>query len=268
VIAMLKRLLLILLLLTASAQAAATDYTDIWYIPAEAGWGVNVVQSDTFMFITFFIYGADGKPTWFTGQVTRDASGNFNGTLYSTIGTYYISPWAGFSGGPVGTVSFQPLGPYSAKLIYTVNGIGAVTKTIQRQPLLRFNGVGTNGVGTYSGGQSGAYSNCSMGTTNGPYRDFFDLQVTQLPDPTQLTDGTVTFAFAYTNFSCTFSGTIERHGQLYSVPVASYQCSDGLMASAAMTEIKATAQGVEGRFSAPSVGGNCREDAQFSGVLR
>ena len=35
-----------------------------------------------------------------------------------------------------------------------------------------------------------------------------------------------------------------------------------------MTEIKATAQGVEGRFSAPSVGGNCREDAQFSGVLR
>jgi hypothetical protein len=40
------------------------------------------------------------------------------------------------------------------------------------------------------------------------------------------------------------------------------------MTSAAMTEIKATAQGVEGRFSAPSVGGNCREDAQFSGVLR
>ena len=259
---MLKRLLLILLLLTASAQAAATDYTDIWYIPAEAGWGVNVVQSDTFMFITFFIYGADGKPTWFTGQVTQDSSGNFNGTLYSTTGTYYLSPWAGFSGGPAGTVSFQPLGPYTAKLIYTVTGVGTVTKFIQRQNLTAIT-VG----GTYSGAQSGTYSNCSMSTSNGAYRDFFDLQVTQLSDPAGVTAGTVTFAFAYTNFSCTLSGTLVLHGQLYSVPVASYQCSDGLMTSAAMTEIKATAQGVEGRFSAPSVGGNCREDAQFSGVL-
>ena len=260
---MLKRLLLTLLLLTAAAQAAATDYTDIWYIPAEAGWGVNVVQSDTFMFITFFIYGADGKPTWFTGQVTQDSSGNFNGTLFSTTGTYYISPWAGFSGGPAGTVSFQPSGPYTAKLIYTVNGVGTVTKFIQRQNLTAI-AMG----GTYIGAQTGTYSNCSMGTSNFSYRDFFDLQVTQLSDATGATDGTVTFAFTYTNLSCTLSGTLVLHGQLYSVPFASYQCSDGLMTSAAMSEIKATAQGVEGRFSAPSVGGNCREDAQFSGVLR
>ena len=259
---MLKRFLLTLLLLTASAQAAATDYTDIWYIPAEAGWGVNVVQSDAFMFITFFIYGADGKPTWFTGQVTQDSSGNFNGTLFSTTGTYYISPWAGFSGGPAGTVSFQPSGPYTAKLIYTVTGVGTVTKFIQRQNLTAI-GMG----GTYSGAQTGTYSNCSMSTSNFSYRDFFDLQVTQLRDPAGVTDGSVTFVFTYANLSCTFSGTLVLHGQLYSVPVASYQCSNGLMTSAAMTEIKATAQGVEGRFSAPSVGGNCREDAQFSGVF-
>jgi hypothetical protein len=254
---MLKRFFLAVLLFVAAGRAAAVDYTDIWYIPLEAGWGVNVVQSNSFLFITFFIYGADGKPTWFTGQVTQDASGNFNGTLYSTTGTYYILPWAGFAGGPVGTVSFQPLGPYLAKLVYIVNGIGAVTKVIQRQTLTAIT-VG----GTYSGAQSGTYSGCTMSTTNGPYRDFFDLQVTQL------TNTTVTFAFSYTNLSCTFSGTLEQHGQLYSVPAATYQCSDGLNTSAGMTEIKATAQGMEGRFSAPSVGGNCREDAQFSGVLR
>ncbi|HEY1436695.1 MAG TPA: hypothetical protein VGG82_04245 [Casimicrobiaceae bacterium] len=253
---MLKRLLLILLLLTASAQAAATDYTDIWYIPAEAGWGVNVVQSDTFMFITFFIYGADGKPTWFTGQVTQDSSGNFNGTLYSTTGTFYLSPWAGFSGGAVGTVSFQPLGPATAKLIYTVTGVGTVTKTIQRQNLTAIT-VG----GTYSGAQSGAYSNCSVSTSNGPYTDFFNLQVTQM------TNGTVTFAFTYAAFNCTFSGTLVQQGQLYSVPGASYQCAADPAFSANMTEIKATAQGIEGVFSAP-VGGNCREDAHFSAVLQ
>ena len=108
-----------------------------------------------------------------------------------------------------------------------------------------------------------------MSTTNGPYRDFFDLTITQLDDPTLLTDGTVTFAFAYEQgLSCTFTGTLKLHGQLYSVPSASYQCSDGLNTSAAMNEIKATALGLEGRFSAPSVGGNCREDTQFSGVRR
>ena len=51
---MLKRFFLAVLLLVAAGRAAAVDYTDIWYIPAEAGWGVNVVQSDAFMFITFF----------------------------------------------------------------------------------------------------------------------------------------------------------------------------------------------------------------------
>ena len=168
-------------------------------------------------------------------------------------------PWAGFAGAAAGTVSFQPLGPYTARLIYTVNGVGTVTKTIQRQTNTA---ITVNG--TYSGAQIGNYSGCTMSSTNGPYRDFFDLQVTQL------TNSSVTFAFSYfgSSLSCSFSGTLEQHGQLYSVPAATYQCSDGLNTSASMAEIKATAQGVEGRFSAPSVGGNCREDAQFSGVLR
>jgi hypothetical protein len=252
---MLKRFLLAVLLLLAASRAAATDYTDIWFNPSEAGWGMNVVQSDAFLFLTFFIYGADTKPTWFTGQVTLDASNNFNGTLFATTGTYYILPWAGFTGAAAGTASFQPLTPYTARLVYTVNGVGTVTKTIQRQTLTAIT-VG----GTYSGAQSGTFSGCA---NNFAYRDFFDLQVTQL------TNGTVTFAFGYpeyTNYSCSFSGILDQHGQLYSVPAA-YQCNDGRNTSAGMTEIKATAQGVEGRFSA-SYGGGCREDAQFSGVLR
>jgi hypothetical protein len=254
---MLKRFFLAVLLLVAAGRAAAVDYTDIWYIPAESGWGVNVVQSDALLFITFFIYGADGKPTWFTGQVTtQDAGNTFNGTLYSTIGTYYISPWTGFSGGPAGTVSFQPSGPYTAKLIYTVNGVGTVTKFIQRQNLTAIT-VG----GTYIGGQSGAYSNCSLSANNAPYVDFFNLQVTQL------TNGTATFAFTYQSFNCTFSGTLVQQGQLYSVPGASYQCASDPTFSANLTEIKATAQGIEGKFSA-LVGGNCREDAHFSAVLQ
>ena len=254
---MLKRLFLAVLLLAAASRAGAVDYTDIWYNPAESGWGVNVVQSANqsvnFLFITFFIYGADGKPTWYTGQVTLDASGNYNGGLYATTGTYYISPWAG--GSPpvaVGTVSFQPTGPYTAKLIYTVTGVGTVTKTIQRQTLTAI-GVG----GTYSGAQTGTFTSCA---SNFAYRDFFDLQLTQY------TDGTFTFAFVYSNYTCTFSGTLVQLGQLFNATAAKYQCSDGRDTTANISEIKATAQGVEARFSA-SYGGGCREDAQFSGVF-
>jgi hypothetical protein len=267
VIAMLKRLLLILLLLTASAQAAATDYTDIWYIPAESGWGVNVVQSDAFIFLTFFIYGPDNKPTWYVASVTRDAIGNFNGPLYSTNGTSFTMPWVPPQppGAQVGTASFQPTGPSTAKLVYTLTSgpiLATVTKAIQRQTLTIIP-LNHTSSGAYSGAQYGTYSNCNVSASigNGPYTDFFNLQVTQLPS------GAVTFAFAYQAFNCTFSGTLVQQGQLYSVPGASYQCGIDPTFSANLTEIKVTAQGVEGRFSAPSVGGNCREDAQFSGVL-
>ncbi len=42
---MFKRILLCLFLLAAAFRAQATDFTDIWYIPAESGWGANVVES-------------------------------------------------------------------------------------------------------------------------------------------------------------------------------------------------------------------------------
>jgi len=62
-------------LLCLAPIARATDFTDIWFVPSESGWGVNIVQSDAFMFLTFFIYGSDKKPTWYTAQLTNNGSG-------------------------------------------------------------------------------------------------------------------------------------------------------------------------------------------------
>ena len=47
-----------------SFAAHATDYTDIWWNPAESGWGVNIVRSNTFIFATFFGYGPGNVPAW------------------------------------------------------------------------------------------------------------------------------------------------------------------------------------------------------------
>jgi hypothetical protein len=55
---MLKRLLpavLSLALLAVPLPAAATDYTDIWYLFSESGWGVNLIQAEDVIFVTFFI---------------------------------------------------------------------------------------------------------------------------------------------------------------------------------------------------------------------
>src|SRR5271169_256215 len=92
---LLKRLLpaLILALLLLPLRAAATDYTDIWYLPSESGWGVNLVQADNVIFATFFIYGPGNVPTWYTAVLYSDSNGNFAGNLYSTVGTYFGAPW-------------------------------------------------------------------------------------------------------------------------------------------------------------------------------
>jgi hypothetical protein len=259
---MFKRLLLCLFLLTAASRVGAVDYTDIYYIPAESGWGVNVVQSDNFLFVTFFIYGPTNQPTWYTAQLTLDSSGNYNGTLYATTGTFYAMPWktSDQTTTQVGTASFRPTSAYTATLVYTVTTPTAlaatVTKLIQRQSLTPIT-IG----GSYIGAQSGAYSGCSNTSNNGGYSDFFGLVVNQS------TNGSVTFNFTYQSFTCTMSGTLTQFGQLYTMPTTAYVCSDGLNTNASMTEIKATSLGIEGKFSAPAVGGGCQEDATFSGVL-
>ncbi len=260
---MFTRLLICLCLLFAALPARATDYTDIWFLPAESGWGVNVVQSDSFMFVTFFVYGPDKKPIWYTANLTQDASKNYNGQLYATTGSYYGSAWVtgDLTQTAVGTASFQPTSPYTANLIYTITTPQAlsatVTKAIQRQSLTQIT-VG----GTYVGAQSGAYTggNCNL---PGSYSDFYSLAVTQS------TSRVVSLIFSYNSgLTCTLSGTLTQFGKLYTIPAATYVCTNpSLNTTASIGELAATNLGIEGRFTAPNVGGGCAEAATFSGVL-
>jgi len=246
------------------ALAATYDYTDSWYTPVESGWGVNFTQSDNFLFATFFIYGADKKPTWYTGEMRWDGSSQFTGGLYLTQGTYFGAPWNPADHPPatlVGTASFTPstANNYQGTLTYTVTPAAPVTKAIERltlTPILL--------AANYVGGQSGSYSGCSASSSNGPYQDFFTLQVTQ--------SGTsVSMAFSFPNnnpaLTCTLAGTLIQSGLLHRIDDATYRCSDGLNTNASMYDLRATPLGIEGQLFAPSVGGGCREDARFSATL-
>jgi len=191
------------------AVAADYDFTDTWYNPAESGWGVNFTQSDNFIFATFFIYGSDKKPTWYTAQMTWDGASKFSGGLYATQGTYFALPWNPSDNPPatpVGTAVFTPSSSnnFQGTLTYTVNGAGTVTKTIQRQTL-----TSILLAGNYIGGTSGAYSGCSTSTSNGPYTDYVALKVTQ-------SGNGVSMVFAYNNngnaLTCTLAGTLTQTG--------------------------------------------------------
>jgi hypothetical protein len=64
------------------------NHSDLWWNPNESGWGLNVIQHGSGkLFATWFVYGADGKPTWY---VIPDGQWNtltdYYGEVYRTTG--------------------------------------------------------------------------------------------------------------------------------------------------------------------------------------
>ena len=241
-------------------MARATDYTDIWWAGhAEDGWGVNLVQSEDFIFATFFVYGpAPGtQPIWYAGNLTRNAAGAFSGGLYQTTGTGFGVPWdpAQHSSTAVGTATFTPTSTTTGTLAYNV-GTTNVTKQIERQTL-KLILLG----GNYAGTSVVEVSGCTNTASNVTRTYIFDPQVTQS------LSGSLQFDFQFSaNESCTMVGTAAQEGQLFRIPSARYTCNSGIDTTSTLYEIKATAIGIEGRWQA-NTGGGCREDGRFSAVL-
>lgn len=115
-------------------RSFAANFQDLWYNPAEPGWGVNIAHQGNIFFATLFTYDAGGKGTWLvmpSGQRTGDAT--YSGTLYRTHGVgFNASPWVVPSNTAVGTMSFAFTDGNAGTLTYSVDGI-PVTKSIQRQ---------------------------------------------------------------------------------------------------------------------------------------
>jgi len=128
----------------ARATAYSTDYSDLWWNPAESGWGIQFVQQANVIFATLFVYDAQGDPVWYTATLDAVGGVSWRGDLYLTRGS-----WFGGSFNPgatgyrkVGTMSASFTTPTSATLAYGVDGAN-VSKAIQRQTLRNedFNGV-------------------------------------------------------------------------------------------------------------------------------
>ena len=263
---MLKRLILIAMLALAAARAEAIGYTDVYFNPNESGWGFFLVQSDTTQFLALFVYGQNGQPTWYTGQLTQDAAGNFNGTLYALTGTYFPNPWQGVVGpNAVGTISFTPIDLYHATLVYTVNGVGTVTKTVQRQTLSPYVLSGN-----FSGSMAGSVSGCSDPNGNdAAFRGRYGLTVAQVADQS----ATLTFTFVdstHTGTVCTLAGPLTHLGRVYQMANVQASCTGGPGGptgthSDTVDAFNVTGEGIEGHWTG-NMGGGCTVSLHFAAV--
>jgi len=66
---------------SAGAQNLGTLFSDLWWNPAESGWGVTVDHQQDVMFLTFFVYRADNSTYWVTATLQKVGS---TGASYSS----------------------------------------------------------------------------------------------------------------------------------------------------------------------------------------
>ena len=118
-----------------TSRATSQNYQDLWWVPAESGWGLNLAhQSDT-IFAAWFTYAADGSAQWLFGSnLPRQSDGSYTGVLARATGT----PFSAISGTQalqtavaVGTMTLRFSDGERGVMSYTVDGV-AGTKNISR----------------------------------------------------------------------------------------------------------------------------------------
>jgi|GEM_PF-1350407 len=118
------------------SRAASQNYQDLWYIPAESGWGVNLTHQGDILFATWFTYNAAGTGQWLVASnVARQADGSYTGRLFRTTGTAFnlINGTPSLNTAPdVGSITFRFSNGEAGVMTYTLDGV-AGTKNIVRQ---------------------------------------------------------------------------------------------------------------------------------------
>jgi len=233
----------------------STDISDIWWNPAESGWGIQFVEEDNVAFATMFVYGTDGKPTWATATLTYVGGGVFSGTLYLTTGPYFGGPFnpAAVTTRPAGTMTFTANTVQSGTLQYSIDGVN-VTKSIQRQ-LLKYETYSGSYVVAVNLTQSACFNPANNGSTTGA------LAMTVSQSGTTMS---MVWEFASSDV-CTYSGTYSQSGRMgrFSGP---YACTTGEVGTMNFIEMTNRIGMLSGRISGSSTTYGCTYSGRFTGL--
>jgi hypothetical protein len=241
----------------AGATTFSTDATDLWWIPAESGWGANVVHQGDTLFVTLFAYGANNQPTWYVGPAlvySHTAAGAvvYSGAWYQTAG-----PWFGGTFDPsavtnrvVGTAAFALRAVDAGTLAYSVDGV-AVTKDVVRQTWRN-----NNLTGSYLGALA------TTGTGCGSSDDGYDEE---------------DMTFTITHSGTALAMSIQTGGETCNVDAATSQAGkmtaitgtvtcDGNTGTFEAIEVEANVSGITGRVRTQF--GSCVQQGRFGGIRR
>lgn len=256
--------------LALSAHASSTtsiDYTDLWWNPAESGWGAGVTLQGDVVFLTLFVYGTDGTPSYFVASDMRRAAPGtptYQGTLFATNGPWFGGPFnpASVTVRTVGSANLAFASPTSGTLTYTVDGT-TVTKAITRQSWRS-----SSLAGSYRGGLFGSASGCTTGTGGTVVE--YDGRITVTQSGSEVTmDLAFDPSFASSG-QCRYTGTIEQRGRLAAVSGGRYACTfvNGPTPISGTFEISAI-QFSESGFAGEYVGregASCVQTGRFGGL--
>jgi len=193
----------------ASPTAFSVDQSDIYYVAAESGWGIQLVQRGSIIFATIFIYGPSGAPTWYVATMNSTDGVTWTGDLLATTGPYFATvPFnsANVTVAKVGTMTWVPTSATAGTLTYVVNGT-TIVKQVTRQSLTL-----DNFSGTYIGALHAGVTGCMNPSDNSPPSDipFATITVTQ--------DGqSSTFSISVFGIVLTITGTLSQDGQFGSL---------------------------------------------------
>jgi hypothetical protein len=238
----------------AHASTNTSEITDMWWIPSESGWGLNIILQNNIAFATFFVYDVNRNPVWYTAQLSYQGNFVWTGGLYATSG-----PWFGGPFPPTATIRQAGTASFSAgatlnqgQLTYSVDGV-MVSKSVQRQTW-----TNENYTGTYAGGYSIRMTGCSPASLNGIQEVSGALVVDQ-------TGSSVSMSAVTTGASCTFTGTYSQTGKLGEVQ-GTYSCTDSSHGTFDAIEMTPTVSGFTARISGQNQ--FCNWSGYFGGIAR
>jgi alpha-tubulin suppressor-like RCC1 family protein len=120
-----------------AAASQATDYTDLWWNPAQPGWGLAVAQQGNTMFLAWYVYDTSGRSLWYVAPDCKvGANGNScSGALYRTRGPAFTG--AAFDPTkmqvtPAGSIEATFTDASNGSIRYSVDGLEG-DKAIARQ---------------------------------------------------------------------------------------------------------------------------------------
>jgi hypothetical protein len=111
------------------------DYSDLWWTPAESGWGMTLTQhTGGSLFVAWFVYGNDGKPIWYVIPGGTWGGASFSGKVYKTTGPFFGGQFnpTSVTVTQAGTAALNFSDYSHATFSYTVDGVTG-QKNIERE---------------------------------------------------------------------------------------------------------------------------------------